>query len=53
MYAQHSFIPSSCHLSIPMFDMEFDRLETNNDLEMQFRDAEPANFFHDTFNPEE
>ena len=53
MYAQPNFTPSNCHLSIPMLDMECDRFEKNNDLEMQLRDAEPANFYHDTFNPEE
>jgi hypothetical protein len=39
--------------SIPMIDGEFDFFELNNDLEMQLRDAETANFYHDTLNPEE
>ncbi len=39
--------------TIPMIDGEFDHFEVNTDLEMQLREAETANLYHDALNEEE
>jgi hypothetical protein len=53
MYTQHTIgEPNYCE-NIPMIDGEFDRFEMNSDLEMQLREAETANFYHDALNEEE
>lgn len=39
--------------NIPVIDKEFDRFEVNSDLEIQLREAETANFYHDAIDPEE
>ncbi len=39
--------------AVPMIEHEFNRFELNHDLEMQLREAEAANFYHDALNNEE
>ena len=53
MYAQHIISEPNYSENIPMIEREFDRFEINNDLEMQLREAETANFYHDALNEEE
>ena len=43
----------TCFEPFPIVDEEFDSFEINNELEMQLREAEPANFYHDSLNNEE
>lgn len=37
---------------IPMIDGEFGCFEMNNNFEVELREAEPALFYHNTFNEE-
>jgi hypothetical protein len=53
MYAQHMIPATNYFEAIPMIDGEFDRFEMNHDFEMELREAEPANFYHDALNEEE
>lgn len=53
MYLQPTIRDPIYFDAIPMIDGEFDRFELNSDLEMQLREAEPANFYHDALNNEE
>lgn len=53
MRAQHTISNPIYFEAIPMIDGEFDRFELNNELEMQLREAETANFYHDALNAEE
>jgi hypothetical protein len=53
MYHQFIISEPSHSENIPMIDGEFDLFELNNDLEIQLREAETANFYHDAFDPEE
>jgi hypothetical protein len=53
MYTPHMIREPNYSGNIPMIDGEFDRFEMNSDLEMQLREAETANFYHDALNEEE
>jgi hypothetical protein len=53
MHTHPIFAPPAYIELFPIVDREFDRFELNNDLEMQLREAEPANFYHDALNEEE
>lgn len=53
MYAQHIIRDPIYFEAIPMIEREFDRFEINNELEMQLRHAETANFYHDALSEEE
>lgn len=53
MYAQSNISEPRDFKNIPLIDGEFDDFELNNDMEMQLREADTANFYHDNFNPEE
>jgi hypothetical protein len=53
MHVQHTIREPICFEAIPMMDAEFDHFEINSDLEMQLREAETANFYHDALNEEE
>lgn len=53
MYLQPTHFQPIYSEAIQMIDGEFDFFEMNNDLEMQLRDAEAANFYHNALNPEE
>ena len=39
--------------AIPMMDPQSDRSDINNDGDLMLREAETANFYHDTLNDEE
>lgn len=47
------FVPPTYFEVFAIVDAEFDRFEPNNDVEIQLREAEYANFYHDSFNDEE
>lgn len=53
MYAQSNISEPNLFINIPLIDGDFDSFEVNSDFEMQLREAETANFYHDSFNPEE
>jgi hypothetical protein len=53
MVTHHFTAAINYNENVPIIDGEFDRFEINNDLEMQLREAETANFYHDAFNEEE
>lgn len=53
MATQHTISEANYSGNIPMMDAEFDRFEINTDFEMVLREAETANFYHDTLNEEE
>ncbi|MEQ1706288.1 MAG: hypothetical protein ABL867_10010 [Rickettsiales bacterium] len=53
MYARHNIRNLFHFENIPMIDGDFDRFELNHDLEMQLRESETANFYHDALNEEE
>jgi len=40
-------------VNMHMVDEEFDKFELNDDLSATLHEAEPNNFFHDNFDPEE
>ena len=47
MYQQSVAIKPSYFENIPLIDGEFDEFEMNNELELQLRETEAANFYHD------
>ncbi|MDX2073779.1 MAG: hypothetical protein SFX19_05365 [Alphaproteobacteria bacterium] len=53
MHAQHIMRSPIFFEAIPIIDEAFDRFEINNDFEMVLREAETANFYHNTLNEEE
>jgi len=53
MYTQPDIHEPSHFSNIPMIDEEFDRFELTADLETHLREAETANFYNDTLDPQE
>ena len=47
MYNQQSSMKPSFFENVPLIDGEFDSFELNSELELQLREVETANFFHD------
>lgn len=53
MYHQQANIKPSYFENIPLIDGEFDNFEMNSDLEVQLREVEGANFYHNALDTEE
>ncbi len=53
MHTHPIFAPHTYFAPFPVVDVEFDRFEMNDDLEIELREAEIANFYHDALNEEE